>query len=66
MINHEKYEFYFSFNTPRQIRRVIQGFIGMRNTKSLGIYLGLPYSIGRKKTYLFAFMEEKTRNKIQG
>lgn len=38
VINHEKSELYFSSNTPRHIRRVIQGVIGMKKSQVLGNY----------------------------
>lgn len=61
VINQEKSELYYSSNTPRHSKRVVQGVISMKNSQSLGNYLGLSSSIGRKKSSLFAFIEKRTR-----
>lgn len=38
----------------------------MKHSQILGNYLGPPSSIGKKKTSLFAFVDERTRIRVHG
>lgn len=65
-INYEKSKVIFSKNTPRQVKTSISNQSNIQQNQSPGKYLGLPTSIGRNKTSLFTYIEEKITNKIQG
>lgn len=66
VINHEKLELFFNYNTPRNFKRLVQGALNMKQSQILGNYLCLPSSIGRTKASLFTFIEERTRFRVQG
>lgn len=65
-INYDKYEILFSSRTPRPFRRIIQIALGIKQSTSTGIYLGLPSSIGRNKISLFSYINDRVSNRLFG
>lgn len=47
VINNEKCELYFSANTLKQFKSMVQGSLSIKYSQILGNYLGLPLSIYR-------------------
>ncbi|XP_071924943.1 uncharacterized protein [Coffea arabica] len=66
VVNFEKSAIFYSKNTTDQrkngVREVLDNIKEARN----GTYLGLPMAIGRSKTQVFAFVQNKISNKLQG
>lgn len=65
IINHEKLALYFSSNTPRQFKSLVQVVLSMKHSQTLGNYIGLPSFISKEKASLFAFVEERSRSRVQ-
>lgn len=60
VLNQDKTSIFFSQNTPHEIRQNIIQIVGIRATRSLEKYLGLPTIVGRSKTKSFQNLLEKT------
>lgn len=54
----------FSSNTSNEQREEVCGIIGVDQSADFGKYLGLPSFIGRNRTKIFAFVENKVSNRL--
>ncbi|XP_019170153.1 PREDICTED: uncharacterized protein LOC109165716 [Ipomoea nil] len=63
-INYHKSSICFSKNTTEEIREEVGAVLGVAQAVDFGKYLGLPSFIGRNKKQVFAFIEEKIRQRV--
>lgn len=66
IINLEKSDLIFSNNTPTQTQVKITEYLNITQIETPSKYLGLPTNIGKNKTNLFNFINDKITQKIQG
>ncbi|XP_019181990.1 PREDICTED: uncharacterized protein LOC109177143 [Ipomoea nil] len=64
LINFEMSNAVFSFKTHPAMHELISRYIGVQIADDLGQYLGLPSVLGRNKTAIFRYIEEKIRERI--
>ena len=64
-INLDKSEVLFSPNTNIESKRKIQELFGVRRTKSLGRYLGIPASVGKDRKTVFRSLKEKMEARVR-
>jgi hypothetical protein len=64
-INYTKSEFYFSRNTPTNIKEQVSGILGVTEVLGTDRYLGMPSMIGRNKKAMFGYLKDRMWKKIQ-
>jgi len=63
-INFDKSAITFSLNTPTVIREAVANCFDVKISADLGRYLGLPACMGRNKTAIFRFLEQRVRERV--
>ncbi|XP_074356044.1 uncharacterized protein LOC141695716 [Apium graveolens] len=64
-VNFNKSTITFSPNTNADTRETICDILGVRESTSPGKYLGIPMTVGRKKSEVFKFLTDRVRQKVQ-
>ncbi|XP_023882264.2 uncharacterized protein LOC111994610 [Quercus suber] len=65
-INFEKSSMFFSKNTTRRQRGLIENMLGVKEVEKFETYLGLPTLLGRSKCQAFSFLKDRVWKKLQG
>nr|XP_027060887.1 uncharacterized protein LOC113687483 [Coffea arabica] len=65
VVNFEKSAIFYSKNTTDQRKNGVREELDNIKEARNGTYLGLPMAIGRSKTQVFAFVQNKISNKLQ-
>ncbi|XP_060972577.1 uncharacterized protein LOC115717978 [Cannabis sativa] len=65
-VNFAKSFSFFSSNTEASFRTRICGLLGIEEVGENSSYLGLPNTIGRKKTTTLGFLSDRLKKRIQG
>ncbi|XP_057775198.1 uncharacterized protein LOC130994182 [Salvia miltiorrhiza] len=65
-INYQKSGIFFSSNVGDDERTTISTTLGVTMLLNTGRYLGLPSLIGRKKTEIFKYLQDRLWSRIQG
>lgn len=60
-----KIHLFFSKNTTQYNRELILNRLRMKTADANSLYLGLPNTITRNKSVVFAFLKERVRRKVQ-
>ncbi|XP_019196311.1 PREDICTED: uncharacterized protein LOC109190291 [Ipomoea nil] len=63
-INYHKSSICYSRNTGQNDRDMVAQILGVNRAPSFGKYLGLPSFVGRNKKAVFAYIEDKIRQRI--
>ncbi|XP_019186580.1 PREDICTED: uncharacterized protein LOC109181284 [Ipomoea nil] len=63
-INYHKSSICYSRNTSSEDRQSVAQILGVTQTPNFGKYLGLPSFVGRHKKAVFAYVEDKIRQRI--
>ncbi|XP_019163090.1 PREDICTED: uncharacterized protein LOC109159433 [Ipomoea nil] len=63
-INYNKSNICFSRNTQQVERNLVAAQFGVHQAQNFGKYLGLPAFVGRNKQAVFAYVEDKVRQRI--
>ncbi|XP_031094434.1 uncharacterized protein LOC115998904 [Ipomoea triloba] len=64
LVNYDKSSITFSANTEQNMCRHVASVLGVRQSVDFGRYLGLPSFIGRNKTAVFRYVEQRMRDRI--
>lgn len=65
-INHNKSSVLFSPNTNAENRSLVCEKLEVNATNTPGKYLGMPMHLGKNKTAVFGFLNDRVRQKLQG
>lgn len=65
-VNFAKSCIVYSINTLEEEKQAIAQIFGVEQAVSIGNYLGLPMGVGRNKKEVFAYIENKMRQRIGG
>ncbi|XP_019184368.1 PREDICTED: uncharacterized protein LOC109179318 [Ipomoea nil] len=63
-VNYHKSNICYSRNTSDEDRQIVAQILGVAHAPNYGKYLGLPSFIGRHKKAVFAYVEDKIRQRI--
>ncbi|XP_019167627.1 PREDICTED: uncharacterized protein LOC109163330 [Ipomoea nil] len=63
-VNFHKSSISFSRNTHEEIRELVSGVLTVSQAEDFGKYLGLPSVVGRNRRAVFAYIEQKLRQRF--
>ncbi|XP_031090962.1 uncharacterized protein LOC115995954 [Ipomoea triloba] len=63
-INYTKSSLMFSTNTPEELRLSVATCVGVPESTDFGRYLGLPSVLGKNKTAIFRYLEQRIQERI--
>jgi hypothetical protein len=66
LVNMDKSEIMFSKHRPSQIRPIIHQILPMQQVSHFSRYLGMPTQIGRSRTKVFDYIQDRIWKKLRG